>query len=324
MTTKVFSNPRTSIEDAYERIQSFIRRTPVEHSNLLSEKTGAHVHLKLENTQITGSFKVRGALNKVLISGSKDAGIVAASTGNHGAGVAYASRQIDCPATIFVPTVIAEEKLSRIYAYGAHVIRSGEDCVESEAAAREHAETTGALFISPYNDSHVIAGQGTLGYELVEQIPDCDVVYVALGGGGLISGIGHYLKSIRPHTEIVACSPINSCVMHQSLEAGKLLDLPSLPTLSDSTAGGVEEGSITFELCQAVVDRSLTVSEEEITQSMVTVLGAHSTLIEGAAAAAVAGCTKDADNLRGKSACVVLCGANIPVNRLSAVLNDLT
>ena len=310
------------IERAYATIEQHLRRTPVEYSPWIQAQTQADVWLKLENTQVTGSFKVRGALNAVLaLSASHEAtGVVAASTGNHGAGVAHAARIAGMPARIFVPENIPDEKLAGIRDAGAQIIRTGDDCVESEGAARAHAAEVGFSFVSPYNDAQVVAGQGTLGLEIATQLEECDAIYVAMGGGGLISGIGTYLKSRWPNCQIVACSPENSCVMHQSLEAGRILDLPSLPTLSDSTAGGVEAGSITFAMCSQVVDRSLLVTESEIASALRSTVSRHHTLIEGAAAAAVAACLKDAEWLRGKRACVLLCGANIPAGKLGQLL----
>ena len=206
-------------------------------------------------------------------------------------------------------------------ARGAAVKQVGDDCLLAESAAREEAAEQGLAYVSPYNDPEVVAGQGTLGRELHEQLEGIDAVFISMGGGGLISGVGNFLKAVRPGIEVVACSPANSCVMHQSLEAGELLDLPSEPTLSDGTAGGVEEGSITFELCQACIDRSVTVTEEEIAAAMKTVIGAHHTCIEGAAGVAAAAFLQDPDRYAGKDVAIVMCGANASIDVLKEVLS---
>ena len=214
--------------------------------------------------------------------------MIAASTGNHGAGVAAAAASLGVQATIFAPLTADPSKLEAVRQRGALVRQVGEDCLVAEEAARAEAESSGLTYVSPYNDPDVVSGQGTLGWELHEDLAGLDAVFISMGGGGLIAGVGSYLKSVRPDIEVVACSPQNSCVMHQSLEAGELLDLPSLPTLSDGTAGGVEAGSITFELCQGCVDRSVTVTEEEIRGAMKTVITPRKRFLASAAALLVA------------------------------------
>ena len=308
---------------AAERISAHIRRTPVERSPALEGSSGARVWLKLENLQETGSFKLRGAYHKLLTLTEEERGrgVVAASTGNHGAGVAAAASSLGVEATIYAPLTAEPGKLEGIRQRGASVKQVGQDCLEAESAARQEAEASGRSYVSPYNDPDVVSGQGTLGWELLEDIAELDAVFIAVGGGGLIGGVGSYLKSVRPDVEVIACSPENSCVMHQSLEAGELLDLPSLPTLSDGTAGGVEPGSITFELCQGCVDRSVTVTEEEIASAMKAVISAHHTCIEGAAGVAAAAFLRDPERYSGMNVAVVLCGANASLEVLREVLS---
>ena len=281
------------------------------------------VYLKQENTQVTGSFKVRGALNAVLsLSADKrHAGVVAASTGNHGAGVAYAAQVNRCQATIFVPKVIEAAKLRGIQQRNAKIVRYGDDCVESETQARAMAIQNCQQFISPYNDPDVIAGQGTIGLELTRQMEAVDDVFVAVGGGGLIGGIGTYVKSRWPNSILHGCSPSNSCVMQQSLKAGQIIEAASTPTLSDSTAGGIEAQSVTFPLCQAHIDRFHLVTEVEIEEALRGTLDHHKTMIEGAAAVAVASLKKMGPTLKGRRVVVILCGSNISMDTLSRVLN---
>jgi threonine dehydratase len=289
-----------------------MRVTPVEHAPSLSHATGSEVYLKLENQQVTGSFKVRGALN-ALLSRKPDVlsrGVVAASTGNHGLATLYACERVGTTCTIFAPATGATSKLDALRRAGADVRLRGDDCVEAEVAARTFAEGQGSLYLSPYNDPDVVAGQGTIGLELAEQLAELDAVYVAVGGGGLIGGIGGYLKKRFPAIEVVGCSPENSPAMYRAIEAGGIVPVDSLATLSDGTAGGIESGAITFELCRDVIDRFVLVPEEAIRASLRSVVEQHHTLIEGAAAVPVAGLLADSERRTGRIA-VVLCGANI-------------
>jgi threonine dehydratase len=175
-------------------------------------------------------------------------------------------------------------------------------------------------YVSPYNDPKVIGGQGTIGLELERQMENVDAVFVSLGGGGLAGGIGGYLKSTGKRVKVVACSPENSPVMHESLRAGRIVERESKPTLSDGTAGGVERGAITFDLCREVVDESVLVSEEEIRQAVRIVIERHRLLVEGAAGVAVAGLLKQQRRLAGSDVAVVLCGANIDIAVLRTIL----
>jgi threonine dehydratase len=313
------SDLHSECHEAAGRIAAHVRRTPVEYSHPLSEASGAEVYLKLENFQATGSFKLRGATNALLALGSGVPGVVAASSGNHGLAVAHAARMAGMQALIFVPEAAASWKIDAILALGAEIRSVPGDPVLAESAARSHASETGLPYLSPYNDPRVIAGQGTIGVELASDLDEIDVLFASMGGGGLISGAGGYLKTVR-HAHIVACSPAHSAVMHESLKAGRILDLPSFPTLSDGTAGGVEPGAITFDLCRDIVDESFTVSEDEIRVAMRLVIGRHHTLIEGAAGVAVAGFLQTLDRWSGQRVVILLCGANVGPSVLKKIL----
>jgi len=266
--------------------------------------------LKLENRQHTGSFKLRGAANKLLALSEADRarGVVAASTGNHGAAVAHAAAQLGCRASVFAPETAAASKLEKIRRLGAEVVLVPGDSVESERAARRHALRHGVAYVSPYNDEDVVEGQGTVAVELLRQVPALGAVYVALGGGGLVAGVGLHFKERGEATEVVAVSPERSPVMHESLRQGRILEMEVGPTLSDGTVGGVEEGSITFELCRRAIDRSLLVTEEEIAAAMRAVFQATGEVIEGAAGVAVAGALRERS---ARSVAVVVCGGNV-------------
>ncbi len=319
--SEVFDAARM-VSEADKRIRPHIRRTILDHSPYYSARSGADVYFKCENLQHTGSFKARGALNKILSLSiaEREKGIVTASTGNHGAACAFAMQQAGGQAIVFVPNTADPAKLEAIRQLGAEIHTFGSDSVEAEAYARSFAAEQGMAYVPPYNDPYVIGGQGTIAVEFLEQLPQLDAVFVSVGGGGLIGGIAAYLKSVRPDVQVFGCSPQNSQVMALSVQAGKLLDLPSLPTLSDGTAGGVEAGSITFPLCRDYVDQYIAVSEKEIAASLREFIGAQHMLIEGSAAVAIAGFQKTAGQLQGARVVILLCGANISLETLKEIL----
>ena len=311
---------------ASRRIESYVRRTPIEFSPTLSAAGDCNVFLKLENQQLTGSFKLRGAMNKLLTLDEEQRrlGVVAASTGNHGAAVACGALLLGCRALIFAPNSAMKSKIGVIENLGAELRFEGQDCIEGETAARAFADAEGRAYISPYNDPMVIAGQGTVGLELEDQVPELDVVFISVGGGGLISGTGGYLRAAHRSVEVIGASPENSAVMAASLREGRILDLPSDPTLSDGTAGGVEADSITFELCQEIIDDFVLVSEEAIAEGVRTIAHKHHNMVEGAAGTAVAAFMDMArtqpSRLGGKNIVIVLCGANIDPEVLRGIL----
>lgn len=313
---------KTEVVEAEARIRPYIRQTFLEHSPYLSRATGAKVYLKLENLQHTGSFKTRGAFNKLLSLSSeqRDRGCVAASTGNHGAAVAYALDRLGARGLIFVPENASSVKVAAIEALGGEVHYHGTDGAITEQYARRYAAERSMIYVSPYNDLRVIGGQGTIAVELCRQLDSFDEIFVSLGGGGLIGGIAGYLKSEMPQTRITGCSPRNSQVMIDSVGAGRILDLESLPTLSDGTAGGIEPGAITFEICRSVVDGYVSVEEEEIAGAMRLIMDHHHILIEGSAGVAVASLLKQAQELQGKTVVVLLCGANVSRETLKKIL----
>ncbi|MEJ2751283.1 MAG: threonine/serine dehydratase [Chloroflexota bacterium] len=314
------------VSEAEKRIRPTIRRTFLDPSPYYSARSGADVYFKCENLQHTGSFKVRGALNKILSLPEAEwaRGIVTASTGNHGAACAFAMQQVGAKGIVFVPDTAIPAKLEAVRRLGAEIRTVGSDSIESELYARSFATEHGMTYVPPYNDPYVIGGQGTIAVELIEQMPGAavapDAVFVSVGGGGLIGGIASYLKSVRPDVQVFGCSPQNSQVMALSVQAGELLDLPSLPTISDGTAGGVEAGSITFPLCRDYVDQYIAVSEEEIAASLREFMGVQHMLIEGSAAVAIAGFLKTAGQFQGARIAIVLCGANISLEALKEIL----
>lgn len=307
---------------AANRIAAYVRETPLEHSPYFSELSGANVYLKLENLQYTGSFKLRGAFNK-LLSLSEDerrAGGVAASSGNHGAAIAYAMSKLGIDGTIFVPEQTSQTKVDAIRRAGGEIRFFGTDGLDTELHARAYAEERGMVYLSPYNDPDVIAGQASCGVEIARQLAELDAVFVAVGGGGLISGVGAFLKSVHPALRIVACQPAASPVMSESVKAGSIVEMPSRPTLSDGTAGGIEAGAITFELCRDLANDFVLVSENGIAEAMRGFIDAHHMLAEGAAGVAIAALTASGDRYRNQNVVVIICGGNVSRETLKKVI----
>jgi len=307
---------------AEERIREHIRETPLEPSGVLGEAGGCEVLLKLENLQISSSFKFRGAVNSLLAldDTERERGLVTASTGNHGMAFAHALKVVGCEGTIYLPETAAPAKIRDLQSHGASLRFIGGDCVLAEIQARKDAEEKGLTFISPYNDPTVIGGQGTIGIELERQAAAIDAVLVPVGGGGLIGGIAGYLKSRKPEIEIIGCQPANSAVMNESVKVGHIVEMDSLPTISDGSAGGVEPGSITLDICRECVDGWVLVSEAEIAAAIRMILEDHHLLIEGAGALSVASFLKTKERFAGKKVVLVLSGARISLETLEKAL----
>ncbi|MEA3180188.1 MAG: threonine dehydratase [Gammaproteobacteria bacterium] len=278
---------------------------------------GCSVLLKNEHLQPTGSFKIRGATNKIQILGeaARRTGVTTASTGNHGQAVARAGSLAGVPVTVYVAASAAQPKVDAIRALGAELVVVSGPPIGAELLARRHADEQGKIYISPYNDLDVIAGQGTLGMELIEQAPELDAVFISVGGGGLISGVGTALKNLSPRTRVIGVWPENSPCMLRAMEAGAIVDVDEKETLSDGTAGAVEPGSVTLPLCRAVIDETITVSEADIGRGMRMIADAEHWIVEGSAGVALAGLARRAEAFRGKKVAVVLCGRNIALER---------
>ena len=312
------------VKRAAARIAEYVRLTPVERSLAFGQISNGEVWFKLEHLQHTGSFKLRGAMNRILSLTREelDRGVITASNGNHGIAVCYAGAAVGIRPQVYLRHGVPELRVNLIEALGGEPIFYGENPLDAEVHARRLAIQTGRTFISPYNDEAVIAGQGTIGVELDHQLDAIDAVFIAVGGGGLISGVAAYLKAARPDVRIVGCWPENSPVMLECLKAGRIVDVPERPTLSDSTAGGIEQNSLTFPLCRDLIDEAVLVSEDEIRQAMRLVADHERWMIEGAAAVAVASFLKTKEAYRGRRVVILLCGRNIAAEKfLQACLN---
>jgi threonine dehydratase len=309
------------IRAAYDRIKGDIIRTPVEFSAPLSDKAGASVFVKWECDQTTGSFKLRGALNKLrtLDPEQRAAGVVSASTGNHGLAMAHAAKLEGIDLQLFLPTTASETKRKKIEALGVAVESFGSDCGKTEVHARGRALQTGRVFVSPYNDWDIVFGAGTVGIEIAEDVPAVDDVLVPVGGGGLIAGIAAYLQAAKPAARAIGVEPETSAFMAASVAAGRLVEIEERETIADAVAGGIEPGSITFPLYREWVDRTLTVKEETIAGSMALVFERHNRIIEGAGALPVAGLLSFPAAFRGRTVLLVVSGRNIAPDRFRAV-----
>ena len=313
---------RQQIEGAEKRIRPHVRETPLEYSYPLNKISQCEVYLKLENLQVTGSFKARGALNKILSLKDSTSKIVTASTGNHGLGVANALSVVKKDGIIYLPKGASAAKVDAIKMRGVPVEFYGDNCEETERYVRKISEANHQIYVSPYNDIDVMAGQGSIGVELLRQLPDMDAVFISVGGGGLIAGIAAYLKAVNPKIEVVGCLPENAPVMFECIKAGKIIEVPEKPTLSDATAGGIEAGSITFEICQRGIDDYVLVTEDEIAESMRLVLRHHHLIIEGSAGVALAALLRNKEKYKGRKVVVLICGGNVSETVLKKLICD--
>ena len=312
---------RRDIFSAHLRIKSHIHETPARLSPFLSEAVGGEVFLKQENQQVTGSFKIRGALNKLLLVRDSGNHVVAASTGNHARAVAHACAILGLGCDLFLPESANSHKVRALAEYPCTLHFVSGDAVNAELEARRHAVFHNHVFVSPYNDPDIISGQGTIGLELFSQVPCLDNVLVTVGGGGMISGIAAESAHTSPETLITGCSPVASPVMQESVRHGQILSMPSGPTLSDGSAGGLEPDAITFPLCMALVKLWIHVSESQIAHAMRILYQVEGLVVEGSAAVPVAALLKNAAFFSKKRVAIVLCGGNIHPDKFRDAIN---
>lgn len=302
------------IEEAADRISGYVLRTPLSESLELSTRFGPKVCLKWENAQPTGSFKIRGASNKILanLESCRQKGVVAASTGNHGLATAHICRQENLRLEIYVPRTISALKKAYLGKYGVKLNLVDGPCEEAEKLAREGAQSGSLVFVSPYNDEEVIAGQGTCGLEIWQDWSEVEEVVVPVGGGGLIAGIACYLKEKNPSVIITGIEPENSAFIQHSRLQGRLdNNFPEKTTIADAVAGGLEDNSITFELIQKYVDRLLTVTEEAIIQAIIIYFRLFRQRVEGAGALSLAGISSYPELFSGRKLVAIVSGGNI-------------
>jgi threonine dehydratase len=305
---------REGVEAAAARIRPEAERTPLLRAEELGRLAGADVFLKAEYAQPTGSFKVRGALNKVHLLGPEalGRGIVSASTGNHGLAVSFAARLAGTSLVLFIPESISAEKKRRLQASdGVRLELVAGSCEQAEARARRFAAGSNRVFISPYNDLDIVLGQGTAGLEILADLPEVEDVIVPVGGGGLIAGVAGFVKAAKPGARVIGVEPLNTRFMWESVRAGRLVEVEEKETLAEAVAGGIEPGSLTFPLVRRFVDALLLVEEDLIARSVALIHRTLGAVVEGAGALAAAGLLARPDLFRGRTVALVASGGNI-------------
>lgn len=311
----------SDVETARQRLSTAIYTSPCAYSETLSRLTGSRCFVKLENLQMTGSFKERGAANTLLtLSESERArGVVAASAGNHGLAVAFHGERLGIRAVIVMPESAPLIKVTSARYHGAEVVLAGANYDEAYARARTIEAERGLTFIHPFDDPRVITGQGTLGLELLEQCPDLDAVVVPVGGGGLIAGVALAVKARNPKVQVIGVQAGEIAAMKASLEAGTRVTLPAAATIADGIAVR-EAGERTFQLVKTLVDALVTVDEEEIANAILLLLEIEKTVVEGAGATTLAALVNRKIALQGKTVVLVLSGGNIDVNVIARII----
>jgi threonine dehydratase len=298
--------------------------TPFVRFGAFSDELGAEVLVKCEHLQRTGSFKARGSLAKILTltDAERQAGVVTASTGNHGLGVGNALATLGGHGIVYLPENASPSKVAALRRLGLELRAEGNDAGVLEPKARAYAEEHDLAYVPPYNDPDIIAGQGTVAVEILEQLDGAplDAVVVAVGGGGLVSGIAAVLKKYLPGLHVYGAQPALDAAMSASVDAGEIVQIDAKETLSDGTTGSVEPGSVTFDLCRQLVDDWVVVEEEAIRSALRMVIDTEHQLIEGSAALAFAAARKRRTELAGKRVAVVSCGGNISSTTLAAAL----
>ena len=300
------------IEAAARELREHLSPTPLQLSFALTEKVGCPVHLKIESMQPTRSFKVRGALHRVLQIPPADraAGVISASAGNHGQGVAYAARALGLGATVYVPARANAGKVASMQRLGARVVFHGRTYNDAFLEARRAQQASGATFVHAYDDPDVVAGQGSVGVELLDQLPQVDTVLVPIGGGGLVGGVARYLKARRPQVRVIGVEPEGANAMRRSLTAGRIVALSRVETIADGLAAS-SPGALTFALAEAFVDDVLVVSEAELLRSVRVLLQWEHLLAEPSGAAATAAVLHHYRPRPGEQIAVLVTGANV-------------
>ncbi len=313
------------IKDARRTMGNLVERTPLMRSHFLSNFCGGDVHLKLENQQITNSFKIRGALNKMLHLSAEEMqkGVITASTGNHAQAVAIGAEKLNLSAKIVIPRNTSKVKIDKIKKHDVELILYG-DYNQAEKRAKDLATKEGLTYISPYNDKMIIAGHGTIGLEILEDLPGVDTIIVPVGGGGLISGIGLAVKSVKPSVQIIGVQSEASPVMYESLKAGKIVDVELRESIADGLFGDVEKESVTLRIVQEYVNDLLLVKEETIRKAICLLWDKEKQVVEGSGAIAIAPIIEDKSLFIGKTIVAVISGGNIEEKLFRNVLASHT
>ena len=309
------------IHKARQRLDGMVHRIPLEYTTHFSEVTDGNIWLKSENRQKTGSFKVRGAYNKVacLLESNKPPSVICASLGNHAQGLAYAAGKSGIKATIVMPRSAPLIKVTAVQGYGVEVVLHGEFFDDAQAYAKELAKKTGAVFVEPFNDKDVIAGQGTIGLEIMEDLPDADIIVVPTGGGGLLSGVAVAAKSINPRVKIVGVQADKAAAMVKSYHSKRLTVLDQIYTIADGIAVK-RPGDITYPIISRYVDKMVTVTDDEIASSVIGLMERTKQVVEPAGAASLAAILSNKIDVKGRKAVAVLSGGNIDVGIIHKII----
>ncbi|MEH7424773.1 bifunctional threonine ammonia-lyase/L-serine ammonia-lyase TdcB [Bacillus thuringiensis] len=311
-----------NIKKAQKILDGNARKTPLVKSFYLTSKTGGEIYLKLENMQLTGSFKFRGAFNKIsqLTNEEKERGVIACSAGNHAQGVALSSHLLKIQSKIVMPTSAPQAKVDATRGYGSEVILYGDTFDDAKAKCEEIIKETGETYLHPYDDVEVMAGQGTIGLDILDDMWDVDTVIVPIGGGGIISGIAVALKSFNPSINIIGVQAENVHGMKASYDAGEIVSHYKAPTIADGCAVKIP-GNLTFEIVKNLVDEIVTVSEEELEVAMKDLLQRGKAVVEGAGALATAALLagKVDKYVQVKKVVAVISGGNVDLKRISSV-----
>lgn len=303
---------------ARKRIKPYVSQTPLHISDKLGDASH-QVYLKLENLHETSAFKIRGAANKMLTlsKAQQQKGVVAFSTGNHGVAVAHMAKQLEIQAVICISKRVPLNKVERPERMGAEVVKIGFNQDDAERYAYELEETEGLTVIPPFDDKEIIAGQGTIGLELLDQFPEIDTAIIPVSGGGLFSGIAKVLKHYNPSIQLIGVSIEKSPVMYESIQKGTIVSLEEEDTLADSLLGGIgANNQYTFAMCQTFMDQFVLLNEAEIAEAMVYMLKEHQLAVEGAAASSIAGLVSGKINLKGKQAACIITGRNVAMEKI--------
>lgn len=311
-----------TIKKAKKQIENSIKRTPLIECPTLEEQVGGKIFFKLENLQKTGSFKIRGALNRIanLTEEEKKKGVIASSAGNHAQGIALGATAQGIKATIVMPETAPIAKVTATKGYGADVVLCGTVYDDAFAKACEIQKETGAVFLHPFDDEYVIAGQGTIGIEILEDVKDMDTVLVPIGGGGILAGIATAVKSINPNIRVIGVESENAASMTEALKRGECCEVCAKPTIADGIAVR-KVGCKTLELVKKYVDEVVTVSEAEIADAILFLMEKSKVVAEGAGATPLAAILAGKVDCKGRKTCAVISGGNIDINLVERVLN---
>ncbi|MEW7281014.1 pyridoxal-phosphate dependent enzyme [Aquimarina sp. 2201CG1-2-11] len=309
----------SDITNTYQLIKNDIYETPLIYSSALSAISGANVYLKMEHLQHTGSFKIRGLLSKLYSVDKEDfeKTFVAASTGNHAAAFGYASKVFGFRGVLFLPHTTSKVKVKALQSYDLTIHFYGKNSMEAEQKAVAYAKEIQGIMIHPYNDLEIIKGQGTIGLEIKKQLPNVDVVLTPVGGGGLVAGIASYFKEFE--TEVVGCQPKNAAEMYESVQNNRIVKPSIQNTISDATAGGIEDKAITFDICKKHLSSFELIQENTIKKAIAFIVNNHHTLIEPASALPVAALFEH-KKYQGKNVVLVLTGKKINTTLLTEIL----